>query len=425
MHTDGSWDHDTQIMQVSMTATPGAVFCDGTIYVFYEGGGSNGQSNGQLYNVCSIDGGTWYGPFQTLPIAIANSPAATVFNGQIVCMMQSANDGELAYTIINPGNSSPFMSALNGTHMTGSPGITVFNNQLFCFYPNEGGEMCYYFCEEACSGPMAMGFLPTISGSPAPVVFNENLYVFFQTSDGLNYAYSSTGAITQWSGANPVPNLDNPFAPSAVTFGDNLYLFYTYYIDITPDGYELPIDNSRFWYTVASLNASGQLDWAPPVEIRIGNTSDPFASIAYTYNSAAAPVVFNETLYVFFLGSGGEDYSTPAASQGEFYSYIFCTAFSNGTWTYPVCVCDTMAILTDSVAVVSYDNGNGSMLYCIFQNGSGDLYYISTSNPGSAGSWSAPVQLGSSATTPTSSPPGVISELADLSIGCIKMIVGN
>jgi hypothetical protein len=415
LDTAGSWAGDKQVPKASMSAGPGATVVDGTLYVFYEGGGSNGT----LWYVSSSDGSNWAVPLQVAPVQCSGTPSLVMLGSQLYCLMQGpGNDGELWYLPLTLGEACGWMTKANGLTLSQSPAAVNFQGQLWCFTANGDGALGYTFNDGSGFPPIAyVNYGAT--GYPAAVVFDELLYIFYNSGSNLSYRtlafYENDVTVPQyvtvdgttipvpttvvstnadgttsttsfaddvhyrydWSGPFQVSGVGLSASPFAVVFNQELYVFHLG-------------SASGLYYSV--LDSSG--NWAPDAPIGLGSVD---------CGASPAAVVFNQELYVFYVSNAG---------------LIYFSKLSNGSWGSPVQVSSGI-FTTQAVALISYDDGSGAQLYCVYQNqSSGYIWYISSSSPGGASSWSAPVQIGN---TRSSSPPGAISELADLAISCLQM----
>ena len=379
LDTAGNWSSDAQIANVSMSATPCAAAYNGRLYVLYEGGGNNGQ----FWYISSADGSTWGTPSQVASIGLTAAPSLVVLGTQLCCMMQNPGyGGELWYASINQGGNWGWMTKVNNEIMSQSPGTIVFNNKIYCFLQGQGNNGALY-----CAVFDGTDWQPSfnilsgggMSNSPAPVSFNSKLWVFYQgggLSGQINYSQSTDGS--SWSAKAQVPDAGMSASPTAVVFDQQLYVFYI------GKG-----NASSIWYSV--LDANG--NWGSSTQVNSISYADPYA--------APSAVLFDGKLYLFYIGT---NYA------------INYTTLSNGQWSSPVTLNNSSSGYgTECIGTVVYDNGSGAQLYCFFQgSASGIIYFMSASDPSSAGNWSAISQMGGSPSSGGSS--GAIAELANLTI---------
>jgi hypothetical protein len=323
-------------------------------------------------------------------------------------MMQGPNnDGQLWYTAITPGTRCGFMTKVNYEIMSASPGTVTFNNQIYCFLQGAGNSGSLYYTTYGSGGwapsiQLAADSNPAITASPAAVTFSGlgygQLYVFYQGghwAGNIHYLTYSEG--NGWSEEYTVPNAGMSASPSPVVFNNRLYVF--------TEGWK---NASQLWYSAYYCydTATNNWQWGNSTQITL-NIPDPYY---YFPDTAPTAVVFDGELYVFYL--------TAPEEEGQSNRIYYNTSSNGSSWSNAIQLPGIDPV--NSVALISYDNGdgNGTQLYCVYVTVGGELYYTSTSDPSNPSSWSAPVQLGN--TTPTPSPPGALSGLADMMVAGLQ-----
>ncbi|WP_147444615.1 hypothetical protein [Corallococcus sp. CA053C] len=386
LDTAGNWAGDKQITSVSMSNVPGATVVNGILYVLYEGGGNDDM----FYYVSSSDGSTWSTPLWVKGTALSVAPSLAVLNSQLICMMQGpGTDGQLFYALLAPQSSG---GSLSGPYMTGapstlsqSPGLMAYNNLIYCFYQGAGNSGALYYVtygQNGWSSPVILLGGGGMTASPSPVAFDGSLYVFFQQpGNALCYLQSYDGGAS-WDPSGPMPDRALWSSPATTVLGDNLYVFHA-----------AANDNGKLYCSVRNTSSG----WGADTEVNITALTGVYGTYS-TYTSPAA-CTYSGNVYVAYTTG----------------NYICMVAYTPSTTEYVIDVGSSPT----NIAFVSYDNGSGTQLYCFYQSGtSGDLYYISSSDP-LYNQWSAPVAI--SNIPPTSSPPGAISELVDVGISCLMM----
>ena len=193
---------------------PAPVVFNGQLYVFFQGG----QSNGTMWYISSSNGTEWNGGTATeVPnTGMSGSPSPVVFNDKLyVFHMGSGQDGKLYCNVMSSDGTwggdtllqtsylgdDVWMWSGDNSEYCLSPSAVVFNGQIYCFY-NEGtigSEGCngylYYVTlngSESLTGGTIDVTSPWIEFpdtqetfvymSPAAVVYNNQIYVFWQMS---------------------------------------------------------------------------------------------------------------------------------------------------------------------------------------------------------------------------------------------------
>ncbi|WP_347905985.1 hypothetical protein [Pseudomonas purpurea] len=405
---------------VPMSGAPVALVYDDTLYVLFAAGSGSG-----FWYVSSPDGSTWNAPLQVAPVQLSSSPSLVNFNDQIYCMMQGpGNSGELWYTTTaTPGNPASLMTKFptTGTFeatdamISWSPNATVFNSHIYCFYQQNGNTGALFYVTFGSGGwstPAQLqaysGGSSGITGTPGSAVFGTDLYVFYQGGNYSGALRYQTYDGSNWSTQKTVSGAGMSGWPAPVVFNNELYVFY-----------EGEGNANALWYSVYNGSSWGNSQQVNTNGVSYSNSTGN----SWGGSTGPAAIVYNGTLYVFYLGNGG---------------CIFYNSFGNTNTGAPMQLFsgqlgpETFITAMCAVAVVVCDDSSGTpQLYCVYQSTTenatqgykptGDLYYVGTSDPASASSWSAPVKLGS--TVPTPNPPGGISTLSDWAVnGVFAMI---
>lgn len=389
LDADGSWSGDTQVPNVSMSAVPSAGIYDGMLYVFYQG-----SNTSTFWYTYSADGSTWNGPFQVANLKISYAPSIVEFNSQIYCLVQGpGNDKVLWFSAFTPGSSNsliPMTALPSGANATQrGPSAVVSGGNICCFAesPSTGGALLGSVFNvdtgwEAQSEILGGG---TMSSAPSAVVFGPYTYIFFQ---GNNNSLQSF-IWGEWDGPVQVPNVKMTSSPSAVVFNKQLYVFYN-------------TTSNTVAYSISNTQGGQSSSWSDVNTVPI-NTA--YAGI----NNSVAPfaVVYNDELYVFYMGS--------IVNDDLFHNGLsYYTLSTSGQWSGWYCLPGTVGWSEQNGQNFSPGPAAGAFvsseneLFVVYQNGSGELYYVSrsgspSSSAAASAGWSAPVEL--SYQLPQSTPP--------------------
>ncbi|PXX73976.1 hypothetical protein SAMN05660489_01781 [Pseudomonas sp. LAMO17WK12:I10] len=383
MDTSGNCSGDTQVPNVSMSAVPSAGIYDGMIYVFYQG-----SNTSTFWYVYSSDGSTWSEPYQVATLKISYAPSIVEFNSKIYLLMQGpGNDKILWFATLVPGSTPavvPMTALPNGANSTQrGPSTIVFNGNLCCFVesPSIGGALLVSSLGDAgWSGQDQIFGGGTMSSAPSAVVFGPYAYVFFQGSNNSLQSY----IWKEWDSPVQVPNANMTSSPSAVVFNEQLYVFYN-------------TTANTVAYSISNVQGGQGSSWSNVNTVPINTENSGI-------NNSVAPfaVVFNDELYIFYMGAPPSD-----ASYHNALSYYKLSA--SGEWSDWCGVPDSTGWSEQNGgnfspgpaagAFVSTDN----VLYIVYQNGSGELYYVSTTSGDSISGWTAPVELSNQ--VPQATPP--------------------
>ena len=235
-----------------------------------------------------------------------------------------------------------------------------------------------------------------IAESPSAVVWNGRLHVFHQGYDSnmLN-PIGGTGALwfsyfdgANWQPDTQVPNVTVTESPSAVVYGDDLYVFH--------QGGSPGVPNGELWYSVYHPGSG----WQPDTQLsNVGMSKSPSA------------VVYGTDLYVFHQGG---------YENGE----LWYSAYLSGSGWQP----DTQlpnAGLSESPSAVVY----GTDLYIFHQEYSQDgLLDYAVYRPGSGWQGSTIVQDDRDMARPNNSmagSPSAIARNSDLFVFCSNVPIGS
>lgn len=280
-----SWSGEAQVSGVSMTGSPAAAALNNySLWIIY------GNSNGQLsYTVCSGQN-NWDAQLSpNLPnwgYSQLNSviPAPVVFNNQLYVFFQGGHsNGEMWYINSSNGSSWSGGTATNVayTGMSGSPSPVVFNDKLYVFHMGsdcEGQLYCNVMSSDGSWGgdtylnatsegvwmPMWSGNSYITCASPSAVVFNGQIYCFFNQGETANNGYltyvtlngseSLTGGTINLTINSVIPNPYSPsfvyMSPAAVVYNNQIYVFWQ------AEGSSENTGTTQLFYTVFSNGSS-------------------------------------------------------------------------------------------------------------------------------------------------------------------------
>ncbi len=279
-----AWSGATQVSGVTMTGSPAAAALNNySLWVIY------GNASGQLsYTVCSGQN-SWNAQLKpSLPNwtdSYLNSviPAPVVFNSELYVFFQGGqSNGEMWYISSSNGSSWNGGTATNiaYTGMSGSPSPVVFNNKLYVFHMGSdldgqlycnvmstdgswGGDTCLNPTSESVWAPMWSGENYVSCLSPSAVVFNGQIYCFFNQGEAgsngsLTYVTLSTSESLTGGTIDLTANLVNPsdvgpfvyMSPAAVVFNNQLYVFWQ------QEGGTVNTGTRQLFYTVSSDGSS-------------------------------------------------------------------------------------------------------------------------------------------------------------------------
>lgn len=205
-----------------MSNTPSAVAFDDKIYVFYQGSGGNGQLWYSALGSSLLSGSDEYGiPMVQVPgVSMSQSPAAVVFDGTLYVFYQGGgNNQTIEYCSSTDGSnwtvgaSSKDLSGSDTYYSeTTSPAAVVFNGKIYLFYSEGGtsnanvnGNHIGYCTFDGTNWSGSSSFSALILSSPWAAVANNQLYVFYREvssssvfgGNQLWYSVSSNGS--DWS----------------------------------------------------------------------------------------------------------------------------------------------------------------------------------------------------------------------------------
>ncbi|KIG13997.1 hypothetical protein DB30_07334 [Enhygromyxa salina] len=336
---DGStWTDGNVIPDVTMSAGPGAVVFNNTIYVFFQGA----ENNGTLWYITSTDGSSWSAARQVPGASLNDSPSAAVLNGSLHVFYRQGKD--LHQCSSTDGDSWSGISAiiLGTIALSCSPSATVFESNLRVFYqgcsgsaPN--GKIYYVKSTDGSnwgSSDTQVSGQPGIVGTPSAVCYNDSVYLLYMLLDGtLWYTKSSNGS--SWlSGIQAAP-LQLTDSPAPIVF--------------TPPG-----GKSQIYYLAQGVAESGVL-WCNTYNGSQWTSMAP-AAHSSVMSRSPGPVVYNGRLYAFYKGADNESLYYSESSDGV-------------EWSGSIQVPD--AGLRDTPNAIAYQ-GN---LYVFYRGGSNGLWY--------------------------------------------------
>lgn len=287
-------------------------------YMFYKGSGPDTF----IYVAHSpdsnlADGSAWGATPLNPGINTSDAPAAVSFNGSPYVFYKGSGGDSRIYVAQPPTGSDilngPAWSAnpLNPAINTSTaPAVAAFNGALYMLYKGSGGDTNVYIGRSTAntvgdgSSWSANRLNPAINTSAAPAVatLNQQLYMLYKGSGGDTNIYiaSSTGGDifdgSTWSATRLNPAINTSVAPGIVVFNGTLYMFYK------------GSGNDTNIY-IAKSTGGNILD---------GNTwSATRLNVGINTVAAPRPVVVGSSLYLFYMGSGGDTKIWVAQPSGD------------------------------------------------------------------------------------------------------------
>lgn len=279
---------------------------------------------------------------------------------------------ELYYSVYGPDGWS--RKLLSPAQPTCSPSAVRFQQGAFVFSNTNASQLCYTEYDGRTTHPMTIIDNAIATNSPSAVVFGDMLYVFYQGAGAsisqLWYVTSSDGKT--WSDAQQVPGVTLSESPGATVFDGVLYVFY-----------QDENSNGLLWYS--TFSGSG---WQVPGQvIPVGQSASdaliagtPFAISVF---SASANM---EQLMVFYTAAGESD-SWPLAC---------CTLTDNG-WIQTT-LSEMTAAAPPTAAII-----NG-VLFLLFAAAGGDAGQLFSARfDDQSQTWTTPSRFGTTTTMAGSS----------------------
>jgi hypothetical protein len=230
------WRGDAKVPNTGLSAEPSAVVFNGKIYVFHQGQGDDGWL---WMNV--FDGKTWVGDAKVPNTGMTGSPGAVVFNGKIYVFHRGQGRGEVwLWLNVFDGSTWAGDQQVPNTGMSFTPSPVIFKGKLYVFH--QGREHPFgvddgWLYVNVFDGANWVGDAKVpntgLSQGPSAVVFDDKLFVFPEAQgQGIaskwlwwNHAVMLDDELV-WAGDAQVPNTGMYGCPSAVTFGNKLYVFH-------------------------------------------------------------------------------------------------------------------------------------------------------------------------------------------------------
>jgi acyl dehydratase len=241
-----AWSRTRMSPAIQTSATPGAVFFAGGLYVFYKGAGTDSRifvaqpAGGNIQ-----DGGSWHAePMkEDRTIKTSAAPAVAVFNNIPYLFFKGAgsdNNVYIARPSGNPGEGKSWSAhPLNPAILTSTaPAVVTFNGALYLFYKGASDNNIYIarstggdvFDGSTWSPNLLTHDMIKTNAAPGAVVYNGALYLFYKEAAGTNiFIAHSAGDVsdgTTWSPNRLIPGINTFVQPKPVVVGDSLYLFY-------------------------------------------------------------------------------------------------------------------------------------------------------------------------------------------------------
>jgi hypothetical protein len=297
-----TYDLPLAVGQISLSNTPSVVDYDGALMCT-----ALSPSGGQLGYALTTAGGNWgfmyaaMPPDSVQPTYMSASPGSVVFNGTLYCFTQQVDNGSnINYSTYN-GSSWSTQQTLAAAGVSYTPSPIVINDVLNVFYNCDGGLHHYYSTDgHSWNGPENDN--SGMSYNPSPVVYDGSVYVFFTAAKQGHSIWFNTQVFNEpWSGPQEVPGLNSSAAyssyngvcpPCATVFNGSLYLFY-----ITSD------------WTIAYRKFNGGNSWDAPVGlINYIDYTTNYDSEYISYTTGNMTLVTyddpngNATLAVYYVG---------------------------------------------------------------------------------------------------------------------------
>lgn len=331
----------------------------------------------QFANSTAITGGeiTYNLPLTTtqgngtlLPVQFAGTtvPQAWFFEIGSVALPSGKWVSELYYSVYGPNGWS--RKLLSPAQPTSSPSAVRFQQRAFVFSNTNACQLCYTEYDGRTTQPMTIIVDTVATDSPSAVVFGDMLYVFYQGA-GSNTSqlwYVTTSDGETWSDAQQVPGATLSGAPSATVCNGALYVFCQ---DENSDG--------QLWYSTLTDSA-----WLKPNQVIPAGQS---ASGALITGAPSAISVFSESVNVeqlmVFYTAPGEANSWPLA---------YCTLTDNG-WTQT-----TLSGMAAAPPAATIIDGNLLLLFSAAGDNTGQL--LSTRFDDQSQTWTTPSRVGNTST---------------------------
>ena len=387
---NAAWSAAEQVSGVACSEAPSAVVFNGDLYVFYQGGGGNGE----LWYCClSGSSGAWSQPTQVIPdgatgtsVLLSGSPFACVNtdssgNSQLFVVYAgagSAGNWQLTYCTLG-SDGAWTQSIVPGALIADSPSAYAVSGEgklNVLFQPaSMPGQLLYCVYNGSSWSPAATLPVTTLEGWVSCVMYQDGAgawcYLLYNNSGAnagqIGYcpcavSNSAQGClapcqeIMQPDGA--VQNLPlMSGAPAATVANNDIYLFYNYtaytYGQTEPTGHYL----AYMQIPLPSSPQAATLDYQFDLPTLVGNGgASPIA------NSPTA-ATFQSNPYVFFNNNGSlAYYSDPSGGEN-----ILATSIESA--------CSPSAIVYNNTLYVFYvsdslNSANGNLCVMYTQDGS-------------------------------------------------------
>jgi len=185
-----NWRGDWQVDDTNVSHSPSAISYNNQTYVFHQGADDNGNSNGELWYNIYQGGGNWSGDNQVPNTSMHHSPAAILWNSEILCFHMGTGGADHSLWVNSYSHQSqwPGDNPVDGPWCANSPALLSYNGSLLCFYQGGANALTY--------GQVQLGNPDAINGqsvpstllwySPAPCTFNNRIYCFHHSTDATN-----------------------------------------------------------------------------------------------------------------------------------------------------------------------------------------------------------------------------------------------
>lgn len=380
-----TWSQETSFSNAGTTVSggPGAAVYENAIYVFWQYGHNTGQLWYTMYSN-ALGGWTWYPwlPLQSGAI-MSNGPSAVAFNGSLYVFYQGPGlDGQLYFsqatgsplTKSTTDNFCPTSIQVPNTGMSASPSAVAFTNssgqELYVFHQGGGNNGQLWYNIMNTSGDWQGDTQITsvsMQDAPVAVAYNNSIYVLYNGGNSELFYIVSTDGI-HWSTPLQVAQLASSSAPSAVVYNNAPHLVVNsngtlWYAPVNPGsqpGIMTPVPGNIpvFMSPACLVVGIGSPAWPLAGDTQRVNPTSANAVVCFTNNNGAlsvnsynsetgwspgsspmtaadcmsqspAPIIYNNVLYIFYQGG-------PAPGKGD--GALCYLTFSNGVLSSQITV---------------------------------------------------------------------------------------
>jgi hypothetical protein len=236
-----------------------------------------------------------------------------------------------------------------------SPGTVNFNNNIGIFFNGFRNDGIWFTTspDGTTWAPVnrAAGLPITAGSSPAAmeVPWNQRLFLFANWNSGVLFV--TTTDLGAWTAPEALPDVEiwGTTSPSAVSFNNDIFIFY--------NGIG---SNGIFGTVIVESNGAISL----PIQLTVPPQSSNFLDIMEDTSPCA--VVFGTQLYLFYISAGSSGLATgtttPSNATSEY--RVFATFLSNsGAWNMPQQVGTTTTAGVSPTAVTAGSDPSSTRLY--------------------------------------------------------------